>query len=186
MAWLERTNGLSDSDVSNGLCLGCKCDVILCIGSVENWSDSNRVSGHVGDARLFVVDHESEDTVQLVDEVLHIPELVVQVEQDLAIRASPELKTVLGFEGLIVVNFSVGDDGDVAHLHRLICRLADVVDPESVEAHHQAVADLDQLVAVRASALLLVERVPQMPVAERILALRSNKIAKNAAHSNFG
>ena len=99
------------------------------------------------------------------------------MEQDLAVRSSPEFKSVLGFQVLEIVNFSVGDDSDVAHVHGLVGGLADVVDAQAVEAHDQVVADLHQLVAVGAAALLLVQRVPQVPVAERVLALRSNKVA---------
>ena len=122
----------------------------------------------MSNSSLAVVQHEGEYAIKLIDEIFNIAKLLKQVKKDFTVRTCFKGEAVLLLDVLVVVDFSVGHQGQVTFPHWLVTRFRDVVDSQPVEAHQHVITYSLELGVVWPSTVLFLELIPKISVAESV------------------
>lgn len=120
MAWWELLDSIRLAEVHETLGFGAETIVFIPVLTDENWSYTDWISANISDIFVCIMEHKGKNTIKFVDEVFDISELLVKMEQNLAVGASSELQIMLFDEVFVIVNLCVGDDCNVSRPQRLI------------------------------------------------------------------
>ena len=86
----------------------------MLVGAPEDGSHPNGITAEEGHTQLLVIEDESKNSVELIDEVIDLAVLLVEMQDDLAVAARLQREVVLGLEVVVVVDLSVANDRKLA------------------------------------------------------------------------
>jgi hypothetical protein len=182
MTWKERSHRVSFTKTKKSLGFRSETVISLRILTNEDRSDTNWVSADEGLSSVAVMKNESENTIELLNEIFNVAKFLVKMKEYLTVAGTLELEAVLSFDGLVVVDLSVGNDTDIAHLERLVSCFGEIDDPQAVEAKNQLLRELFKLHVVGSSSVLSEKVVPKVSVREREFVARSGQVSEDSTH----
>ena len=126
-------------------CFSFRCKTIIAIYILSNkhWSNADGISSYECLTGVSIMEDESKDAVQFVNEFLNTSKFFIKMQKYFTIGIRLKLEAILLFKLLEIVNFSIAYDRYVTFSKGLITSGWSVHDTKTLEAKNKIVWNFD-------------------------------------------